>query len=266
LNPAAKFYQADIRSAEISGIVTKEKPEVVFHLAAQIDVRKSILDPVFDSQINIIGGLNILENCRLAGVKKIVFSSTGGAIYGEADTIPTPEDFSPQPLSPYGINKLFLERYLRYYHKIHSLDYTILRFANVYGPRQFKGGEAGVIALFIENAVKGQVSRQFGDGKQTRDFVYVGDVVEALIKAKDVDYPGEINIGSGEETDLLTLRHEIAAALGADFPVKEEAAVLGEVRRSCLNRTRAREVLGWTPCINLSEGIQKTIFWAKSQK
>jgi len=180
--------------------------------------------------------------------------------------LPTPETFLPQPLSPYGLNKLAFEKYLHFYQQTYGLDYTILRFANVYGPRQFKGGEAGVIALFIEQAVTGQVSRQFGDGKQTRDYVYVADVVAALLKAKEITYAGAINIGSAEETNLLTLRQEIAASLGQDFSVREEAAIVGEIRRSCLSRAKAKEILNWEPRISLAEGIKKTIDWTKTKK
>jgi len=266
LNPAAKFYEQDINSPEVAAIFTKEKFDFVYHLAAQIDVRVSVADPVLDNKINVLGGLNILENCRRHGVKKIIFSSTGGAIYGEAEEIPTSEDYPERPLSPYGIHKLTLEKYLNYYYQVFGLDYTVLRFANVYGPRQFKGGEAGVIAIFIDNAVKGRESRQFGDGRQTRDFVYIDDVVEALFLAKEVNYQGEINIGSGQETNLLTIRQNIGAVLAKPLKIEEEAARPGEVRRSALNCELAAKVLNWRPKTDLAEGIEKTIVWAKSQK
>ena len=214
-------------------------------------------DPAFDVDINIIGSLNLLENCRRFKVKKIIFSSTGGAIYGEAEEIPTTEYAPTYPVSPYGINKLAFEKYLNYYFQVHGLNYTILRFANVYGPRQFKGGEAGVIAIFIDNAVKGLESKQFGDGKQTRDFVYVDDVIRALVLAKDIDCRGEINIGLG-------IRQEIEAALSEPMKIKEEPGKVGEQRRSVLSRERAKAVLNWEPEIDLKEGIKRTIAWAKS--
>lgn len=264
INLAAKFYKLDITSPRLKKVFEKFRPEFVYHLAAQIDVRRSLLDPKNDNRINVLGGLNVLENCCAQGIKKIIFSSTGGAIYGETSDLPTPETYAAYPLSPYGINKLSLEKYLRYYNLVHGLDYTVLRFANVYGPRQFKGGEAGVIALFIDNAVKGKPSRQFGDGRQTRDFVYVDDVATALAAAKDINYTGEINIGSGQETDLLLLRQEIETALGAPFSVKEEAAVPGEVRRSCLKIDKAKEILNWQPQIDLKEGVKRTIAWSKA--
>ena len=263
LDPRVRFYKEDIRSAALAEILEKERPEVVYHLAAQIDVRVSVADPRLDNDINLLGGINLLENCRLYGVKKIIFASTGGAIYGETDLVPTPESAPAYPLSPYGIHKLALEKFLNFYYQVYGLDYTILRFANVYGPRQFKGGEAGVVAIFIDNAVKEQPSRQFGDGRQTRDFVYVGDVAAALSRAKEVEYHGEINIGSGRETSLLELRAGIEKALGREIAVSVEPGKAGEQRRSCLSRQRALEVLGWEPQISLEEGVKRTIRWSQ---
>ena len=265
LNPQAIFYQEDIRSPKIAEIFAREQFEVVYHLAAQIDVRVSVANPGLDNDINVVGGLNILENCRNYQVKKILFSSTGGAIYGESEEIPTTEYAPAYPLSPYGINKLAFEKYLNYYYQVHGVNYTILRFANVYGPRQFKGGEAGVIAIFIDNAVKGLESKQFGDGRQTRDFVFVDDVVAALYKAKDIDCRGEINISLGQEISLLDVREKIELALGESIKVKEEPAKAGEQRRSCLSRQRAKDVLDWEPVVNLEEGIKRTIAWAKKK-
>jgi len=264
VNPAAKFYKLDIRASRLEKVFAREKIEVVYHLAAQIDVRKSVADPAFDVDINVVGGLNLLENCRRFKVKKIIFSSTGGAIYGDAEEIPTTEYAPTYPVSPYGINKLAFEKYLNYYFQVYGLNYTILRFANVYGPRQFKGGEAGVIAIFIDNAVKGLESKQYGDGKQTRDFVYVDDITRALALARDIDCRGEINIGLGREVNLLEIRQEIEAALGEPIKVKEEQGKAGEQRRSVLSRERAKAVLNWEPEVDLKEGIKRTISWAKS--
>lgn len=266
INSRAKFYQEDIRSPKIGEIFAQEHFEVVYHLAAQIDVRVSVANPWLDNEINVAGGLNILENCRLHQVKKIIFSSTGGAIYGESEEIPTTEYAPAYPLSPYGINKLAFEKYLNYYYQVHGVNYTILRFANVYGPRQFKGGEAGVIAIFIDNAVKGLESKQFGDGRQTRDFVFVDDVALALHKAKDIDCRGEINISLGKEISLLDVREKIELALGSPIKVKEEPAKAGEQRRSCLSRQRAKDVLNWEPLVDLEEGIKRTISWAQDNK
>jgi UDP-glucose 4-epimerase len=265
INSAARFFQLDIGDPGVAQIFQEEKFDVVYHLAAQIEVSKSMADPVNDNRVNVLGGLNILENCRRYGVKKIIFSSTGGAIYGDAEEIPTTEAWPAYPVSFYGIHKLTFEKYLNCYYRVYGLDYTILRFANVYGPRQFKGGEAGVIAIFIDNAVKGVTSRQYGDGRQTRDFVYVDDVVNALSLAKNITCHGEINIGSGVETNLLDIRRDIETALGAPMPVQELPAKPGEQRRSCLSYQRASAVLDWQPTVNLTEGIKKTILWAKSQ-
>ncbi|MCX6794493.1 MAG: NAD-dependent epimerase/dehydratase family protein [Candidatus Falkowbacteria bacterium] len=264
LNPAAKFYQTDIASSEVAEIFKTERFDFVYHLAAQIEVIKSMADPKRDNAINVLGGFNILENARLSGVKKIIFASTGGAIYGDASKIPTPESYPAYPLSFYGIHKLTYEKYLNCYYRVYGLDYTVLRFANVYGPRQFKGGEAGVIAIFIDNAVKGRESVQNGDGRQTRDFVYVDDVAASLLKAKEVAYQGEINIGSGIETSLLDIRRDISKALGAPMAVKEGPAKPGEQRRSCLSPKLAKKILGWEPEVKLEEGIRRTIVWARS--
>lgn len=264
LNPQAKFYNLDICSPEVAAVFEKENFEFVYHLAAQIDVRKSVADPVEDNRINVLGGLNILENCRVHKISKIILASTGGAIYGDAEEIPTTEYAPTYPLSPYGIHKLTLEKYFNYYYQVYGLNYTILRFANVYGPRQFKGGEAGVIAIFIDNAVKGKESNLYGDGLQTRDFVYVADVVQALYLAKDIDCRGEINIGLGREINLLELIKNIETAIGAPLNIKREAAKDGEQRRSCLSYGRAKAVLNWEPGVDLKEGVSRTIEWAKS--
>lgn len=264
LNPLAKFYNLDICSSEVAVVFSQEKFDFVYHLAAQIDVRKSVSDPIYDNKINVLGGINILENCRANNVSKIIFASTGGAIYGEAEEIPTTEYAQTYPLSPYGIHKLTLEKYLNYYYQVYGLNYTVLRFANVYGPRQFKGGEAGVIAIFVENAVRGKESVLYGDGLQTRDFVYVDDVVNALSLARGIDYRGEINISLSKEINLLDLIKSIELAIEAPVKVKKEAGKDGEQRRSCLSHTRAKEVLNWEPKTELEEGILKTINWAKS--
>lgn len=264
VNPSAKFYQLDIASPAVADVFKSEHFDVVYHLAAQMEVSKSMVDPRHDNAVNLGGGFNILENARQNGVKKIIFASTGGAIYGDPKEIPTPETYPTYPLSFYGIHKLAFEKYLNCYRKVYGQDYTVLRFANVYGPRQFKGGEAGVIAIFVENAVRGKESIQNGDGTQTRDFVYVDDVANALSRAKEVFYQGEINIASGIETNLLDVRQAISKAIGAEMPVKVGPAKPGEEKRSCLSPKLAKQILDWEPEVMLEEGIKRTIDWAKS--
>ena len=230
LNPQAKFYNLDICSPDVAAVFQAEKFEYVYHLAAQIDVRQSVADPINDNRINVLGGLNILENARAHKISKIILASTGGAIYGDSEEIPTTEYAPTYPLSPYGINKLTLEKYFNFYYQVYGLNYTVLRFSNVYGPRQFKGGEAGVIAIFIDHAVKNQESILFGDGLQTRDFVYVDDVVRALYLAREIDCRGEINISLGTEIDLLKLIKEIESAIGSRLKIKKEIGKEGEQR------------------------------------
>lgn len=259
INPEAKFYKADICSDEIGKIFEKELFDYVFHLAGQIDVRKSLEDPRFDCEINVFGGLNILQNCHKHGIQKIIFSSTGGAIYGDTDKIPTNENEIAAPVSPYGIHKLNFEKYLNFYHKIYGQDYTALRFANVYGPRQYKGGETGVISIFIDNAIKGNKNIIYGDGLQTRDFVHVDDVVEAMIMSMNKKFPGEINIGTGKETNLLEIIKSIESALGEKIKFEYGSSRKGEQLRSCLDIKLAKDILNWSPKINLDKGVKNTI-------
>lgn len=267
LNPKAKFYNLDIRSEEVKEVFQAEKFEFVFHLAAQIDARYSVRDPLFDLDINVKGGLNILENCRETGVKKIIFASTGGALYGDdVSQIPTPESVEPGPVTPYGIHKLSFEKYLNYSKQVFGQDYIALRFANVYGPRQYKGGESGVISIFIDKAVSGETGTINGSGKQTRDYVYVDDVVFAFLKARESDFSGELNLGSSEETSVLELVEKIEAALGEKMAIEHAPEPPGDQKRSCLDAGRAREILDWEPQISLEEGIKKTLAWTREIK
>jgi UDP-glucose 4-epimerase len=221
-------------------------------------------DPIYDNKINAVGSLNLLNHCQKFEVKKFIFVSTGGAIYGEAEEIPTTEKAPTYPLSPYGIHKLTTEKYCKFFQTVYDLDYTILRFANVYGPRQYKGGEAGVVSIFIEHAVSGKECLINGDGLQTRDYVYVDDVVAALSKAKEVDYQGEINIGCGKEITVLDVVEAIKNSLGSEFEPKHVPAKPGEQRRSCLSHDLAKKVLGWEPKIDINEGVKRTIAWTKN--
>ncbi len=265
INPQAHFYQIDISAPKVEEIFALQKFDAVFHLAAQISVVKSVESPEFDNQVNVLGGLNILSCCLKHNVKKIIFVSTGGALYGEAEVIPTPEDYPTYPLSPYGIHKLTFEKYLNYYHQVFGQPYTILRLANVYGPRQYKGGECGVVSVFIDNAVNGRESIINGDGSKTRDFVYVGDVVSALLKAMDTDYIGAVNIGTGVEKSVSDVVLAIELALGKSISKKNGPAKAGEQERSCLDNRKAKEILGWEPQVMLDEGIKKTIAWSKEK-
>lgn len=266
VHPQAKFYKVDINSDKISDIFAREKFDFVFHLAAQIDVRKSVENPIEDNKINVIGGFNILENSRKHNVKKIIFVSTGGAIYGDTELIPTLEGHQEMPLSPYGIHKLTFEKYLNYYSKVYGMNYLTLRLANVYGPRQFKGGEAGVVSIFVDNAVAGKKSVINGDGTKTRDFVYVGDVVDSAIKALNTDFVGEVNIGTGLETSISDIVVAIEEAMGSPVHKEHGEDKPGEQRRSCLDNKKAKDILGWSPKVNLRDGIKKTIEWAQKAK
>jgi len=265
LNPEAAFYNVDIGDQKIKEIFEKEKPEMVFHLAAQIDVRKSVADPLSDAKVNILGSINLLHNAKMSNVKKFIFISTGGAIYGEADTVPTPESYREFPLSPYGIAKLSVEKYLNYYHKVFGLKCSILRLANVYGPRQNSRGEAGVVAIFCDKIITGKTPVIYGSGKQTRDFVYVKDVVDACVKASDLSKNSIYNIGTGIETNINQIFEAISSVSGYNIPANYEAAKEGEQQRSCLDISKAAKELGWQPKYKLQDGIKETFNWFKNR-
>ncbi|HPO75183.1 MAG TPA: NAD-dependent epimerase/dehydratase family protein [Candidatus Pacearchaeota archaeon] len=269
INPKAKFYKFDIQSQKVSGIFKKEKPEIVFHLAAQIDVRKSVEDPIKDAKTNILGSLNIIQNfyCQKPKTKnqksKIIFSSTGGAIYGDASVIPTPETYSEFPLSPYGICKLSVEKYLNYYWKVFGLPYIALRYANVYGPRQNSKGEAGVIAIFIDKMLSGETPVINGDGKQTRDFVFVKDVVEANILAMKKNRVGVYNIGTAKETNINIIFRKLKKLTNSNAKETHVPEKPGEQKRSCLNWQKAQQELSWKPKYDLDNGLKETVEWFK---
>jgi UDP-glucose 4-epimerase len=266
VNKKAKFYKIDIRNPLIiPKIFKKEKPEIVFHLAAQINVRESAKNPLKDAEINILGGINILENCRINKVKKVIFASTGGAMYGNANVIPTPETYLEFPLSPYGIAKLTTEKYLNYYHKVFGLSFVALRFANVYGPRQNSKGEAGVVAIFCDKMLNKQKPVIFGNGKQTRDFVYVDDVVSALILAMNSKKTGIFNIGTAKETDINNLLKKIKVAIGSNLKEIYKSGNAEEQKKSCLDYSKAKNELNWKPKHNLDQGLIKTIEWFKQK-
>jgi UDP-glucose 4-epimerase len=252
VNPGARLEQRDIRAGfDALGA------DAVFHLAAQADVQTSMLRPAHDAEVNVVGTISVLEAAREVGAP-VVFTSTGGAIYGECDG-PAAEDAPREPISPYGIAKLCAEEYVRGWGRTHGLRNVVLRLANVYGPRQEAGLEGGVVAIFLERMARGEEAVIFGDGGQTRDFVYVGDVVRALLAAAG-RAGGVINVGTGEETTVLDLHRACAAVAGASGKPRREAARLGDVRRSVLDVSRAETELGWRPEVGLEEGLRRT--WA----
>src|SRR5277367_1679533 len=215
VNPKATFYQTDLRDgAAVAAVVEQARPEIIFHLAAQMDVRRSVADPAFDAQVNVVGFLNLIESARKQGLKRVVFSSTGGAIYGEQDEFPCTEDHPKRPVSPYGIAKLATEAYLFFYKVEYGIDYMALRFGNVYGPRQDPHGEAGVVAIFCGRLLGGEPCTIYGDGRQTRDYVYVGDVAAANVAALEHECAGAFNIGTGRESDVNQLYQELAEYAG----------------------------------------------------
>jgi UDP-glucose 4-epimerase len=262
----AEFVRADIREADqIAQVVAEAAPEAIFHLAAQIDVRKSVADPAADARINVEGTINVLEAARRAGVARLVNTSTGGAIYGDVDTIPSPESTPPAPMAGYGTSKFCAEQYCNLYARLHGLSTVTLRYGNVFGPRQDPLGEAGVIAIFCGKLMDGGRPTIYGDGRQTRDYVYVGDVVTANLAAADrPGVGGAINIGTGQETSVLDLVAILQQASGrANFEPEFADARLGEIERSCLDVTRAREQLGWEANTSLSDGMRATLDAAK---
>ncbi|QSQ26528.1 NAD-dependent epimerase/dehydratase family protein [Pyxidicoccus parkwayensis] len=259
LDPRVRLAVHDIRSREAAELIKAEKPQVLCHLAAQMDVRRSVDDPGFDADVNIRGMLNLLEAARVSGVKKVIFSSTGGAIYGEQDVFPAPESHATRPVSPYGVSKAAGELYLGYYRAQYGLPYVALRYANVYGPRQNPHGEAGVVAIFSQRLIANQGCTIFGEGKQTRDFVFGPDVARANRLAFENDYVGAINIGTGVETDINRLFALLAEAAGSKATATHAPGKPGEQLRSCIDNALAKKLLGWEPTVDLREGARRTI-------
>ena len=266
LNSKATFYETDIQDASISSIFEKEKPDILFHYAAQIDVRKSVQDPIADARVNILGSLNLLENCKRYGVKKVIFASTGGAMYGETQTVPTPETYTPMPLSPYGLAKLAVEQYLEYYSKMFGLPYVVLRLSNVYGPRQDSKGEAGVVAIFLDQILFLRHPVIYGDGEQTRDYIFIKDVVEANMSTLKGDTTGIFNIGTGKETTVNSLFKELQKLMNTDIKPVSAPARQGEQMRSCLDTALAKKELQWQHRYDLNMGLLETINWFESNE
>lgn len=268
------FQRVDITSTALGDLIKRIKPELVFHLAAQVDVRKSVADPIGDAMVNIIGTLNLLQAASEAGTRKVVFTSSGGCIYGEPSEarLPVTEDqvFLPEsmPESPYGVSKKVVLDYLRYFRTVKELDYTALALANVYGPRQEPASDIGlegqVVAIFCRKMLEGRPCTIYGDGTQTRDFVYVDDVVTAFVAAADKGSGELINIGSGEELSINDLHERLAELTGARFGPAHAAARRGELYRIVVDASKAGEVLGWRPGIDLDEGLKQTVAWFKA--
>ncbi len=265
INKKAKFYKVDITDAKkLRNVFQKEKPKYVIHEAAQINVRESVKNPQLDAKINIMGGVNVLECCKDFKVRKIVYSSSGGAVYGNPNKLPCTEETPTKPLSQYGVSKLVFENYVVMYSKLYGLDYTILRYSNVYGPRQDPKGEAGVISIFISSLLSKKQPKIFGDGNQTRDFVYVEDVANAnLLVLKKNTKTKIFNIGVGKETSVNELYNKIAKALNSNIKAKHTEAVKGEVKKIYLNIGKVKKELGWNPQTNIDAGLKKTIDWLK---
>jgi UDP-glucose 4-epimerase len=259
----ARLHEVDITDAlALNGLVGEIAPDVIYHLAAQIDVRKSIEDPAFDASVNVVGTINVLEAARQAGVGRVVNTSTGGAIYGDADRIPSDEATTPLPMAAYGQSKFCAERYLGWYGRLYAQSNVTLRLGNVYGPRQDPLGEAGVIAIFCGKLRAGERPRIYGTGEQTRDYIYVGDVVRAQLAAGQSGVTGEINVGTGRETsvlDIVEVMKELAPEAAASFEPEFADARLGEIERSCLDVSRAREELAFEAQTDLRTGLRATL-------
>ena len=270
LNPAVKFYQLDIRDPALDEVFAAEKPDVVNHHAAQISVPRSVTEPLLDAQINILGLVNVLENCVKHHIKKVIFISTGGAIYGEAEEYPTTEDYPPQPLSVYAINKFAGENYLRFYQHQYGLEYTVLRYANVFGPRQIAQGEACVVSIFVEKLLQDSAPTIYAypDAPEgmIRDYVYVKDVVRANLAVLDRGSNEVFNIGTCEETTTSQLYKTILWQLGKKIQPLKGPARKGDLRRSMLDNSKAFKELGWSPIYSLEDGIRETVTWFKVRK
>ncbi|MEA2604193.1 MAG: UDP-glucose 4-epimerase [Acidobacteriota bacterium] len=261
----AELHVLDIRSKEAAALVREAGVDVLVHHAAQMDVRRSVEDPVFDADVNVLGSLNLAEAARHGGVRQILFASTGGAIYGEQDFFPATEDHPARPLSPYGVSKLAFERYLYFYHVTYGLDVACMRYANVYGERQNPHGEAGVVAIFLNRLLVGQAPTINGDGLQTRDYVHVSDVVRANLAV--VGKPGfnVYNVGTGIETNVVELYDELARAVGSPLKAGHGPGKPGEQRRSVIDASRLHRDLGVPPPLSLAEGLARTASWFREK-
>lgn len=266
-DPGFAFVEADIVTADLGEVLAQHRPEVIFHLAAQIDVRHSVADPVHDGSVNVIGTIRLADAARANGVRKIVHTSSGGSIYGTPPRYPTGEDVPTDPASPYAAGKVAGEIYLNTYRHLYGLQYSAIAPANVYGPRQDPHGEAGVVAIFAQALLEGATTKVFGDGSNTRDYVFVDDVVDAFVRAAGQDGDGQrFNIGTGVETSDRQLHSAVAAAVGAPDDPEFHPPRLGDLKRSCLDISRAAQVLGWSPQVTLSDGVARTVAYFRDVK
>jgi UDP-glucose 4-epimerase len=257
----ADFHQSDVAGDDLVALIGSLGVDVLFHEAAQIDVRRSVAEPVLDTRINVVGTVNVLQAAVRAGVRRVVFASSGGALYGDTEVLPTPESHACAPASAYGAAKLAGEIYGNVFAQLHGIEFVALRYANVYGPRQDPHGEAGVVAIFAERLLDGREAIINGAGTQTRDYVYVDDVVDANLRAAETSSLGSYNIGTGRECDVNELYGLIARAAGSSRAAGRADGKPGEQRRSCLDVSRAAELLGWRPRTALEEGISRTVEW-----
>jgi UDP-glucose 4-epimerase len=262
-----EFVKADIVDADLIGLLADTHPEVIFHLAAQISVRRSVDDPPFDATVNVVGTVRLAEAARRAGVRKVVHTSSGGSIYGTPPTYPTNEDVPTDPTSPYAASKVAGEIYLNTFRNLYDLDCSHVAPANVYGPRQDPHGEAGVVAIFAQALLAGRATKIFGDGTDTRDYVFVDDVVDAFVRASGEAGGGQrFNIGTGVETSVRQLHSAIAKAAEAPDDPEFHPPRLGDLRRSCLDIGKAEKILGWRPNIKLDEGVARTVDFFRSEE
>jgi UDP-glucose 4-epimerase len=260
----ARLFQGDLADpAAVDRCIAEFEPDVVDHHAAQIDVRKSVSDPVWDARVNILGSIGLLQACTRHRVKKLIYASTGGALYGEGKQLPATESHPVNPEAPYGASKHTVEHYLYLWKLLHGLDYTVLRYPNVYGPRQNPHGEAGVNAIFIGLMLEGKRPRVFGDGKAVRDYLYVSDVVEANVLALEKGSGEMLNLGTGVGTSVNDIVNELKKILGVPLDAIHEPPRPGEVQRIYLDATRAKRVLGWTCKVPFAEGLRRTVEWSR---
>lgn len=263
INKEAVFYKMDILSSRLDRVFQKERPEIISHHAAQMDVRKSVADPAFDAKSNILGLINLLQSAVRNGTRRVIFASSGGAAYGEQETFPATEEHPTRPLSPYGVSKLSSEHYLYYYQKVCGLEYTALRYGNVYGPRQDPHGEAGVVAIFAEKLLKGEQPTINGNGMQTRDYVYVKDVIEANMAVMNRKVNDTFNVGTGVETTVNQLFQNLVEITASEVKEVHGPEKKGEQRRSCLDAKKIYNSVEWEPTVSLREGLEQAVIYFK---